>query len=446
MNFEINSFYKERNEIYKPHSTKSVAFIMGRITSFLLFFGTTLFCTAYFLPAFTIVLSSIIITILSLIEFFIVLLSIRQDKNHENIIIPLLEKIDDFPLYTIVVPIFMEKKSDILILRKNLAKIKYPNIEIIYLLEEIDINAKKYFANLPLHNYERFIVVPRIFPFTKPKACNWALEFARGKYIVVYDVEDKPHPYQLHFAHYFFSQNKNVACIQFPLEFKQKHAIQQQWQRIDYVRWYNCMLNAFIKANAPIPLGGTSNHFITKELRMLGGWDSYNVTEDAELGIRMFCLNYKVEYCNMFATMEESVYNIANLYNQRVRWAKGHLITAIQHAGAIFKKGNFLAFLQVIYFLCSKWLIFIFSILLMIFGIFNFKLFENHFLKMVTCVNIIIFLTIPLQILLIKKLRNTKMLSAIFTYNIFYLFYFIVMAKALVECIKKPFSWYKTIR
>ena len=444
-NWKIFAHRKGDNQQYIPQIISNALQVRGRIVMVIFTFFSILATSSVIFPIITVQVASSLITILSLIEVCIIMQP-RNKHESEKHYIQDLEKLTNFPLYTIIVPIFMEKPYDIIKLRNNLQNLKYPNIEIIYIIEEIDLGAMYTFDNIELQHNEKYIQIPRIAPFTKPKACNYALEFARGKYVVIYDIEDKPHPYQLHFAHSFFSQNKNASCLQFPLEFTQCYTIYEMWQKIDYIRWYGCMLDTISKFKIPIPLGGTSNHFVTKDLRMAGGWDSYNVTEDAELGLRLFALGYGVRYCNVFATSESPVKNIANLYNQRTRWAKGHLITTIQVGKIFMQNKNYYAFLAIIYMLASRWLIFSFSMLLLVFGILNDQIFQNHYIATTTCVNIFLFLSIPLQLLLIKKMRHKKMIPAILTYNIFYIFYFVVLAKALTECVNRPFAWYKTLR
>ena len=89
-------------------------------------------------------------------------------------------------------------------------------------------------------------------------------------------------------------------------------------------------LPGLVTLNAPIPLGGTSNHFRRSALRALGGWDPYNVTEDCDLGIRMFREHYEIKVLES-TTLEEANSDFVNWAKQRSRWYKGYLQTFLIH-------------------------------------------------------------------------------------------------------------------
>lgn len=81
----------------------------------------------------------------------------------------------------------------------------------------------------------------------------------------------------------------------------------------------------------PIPLGGTSNHFKLAELNKLGAWDPYNVTEDADLGIRIYRAGYR---CGTITrpTQEEAPPIFSVWLPQRTRWMKGWMQTILVHS------------------------------------------------------------------------------------------------------------------
>ena len=79
-----------------------------------------------------------------------------------------------------------------------------------------------------------------------------------------------------------------------------------------------------------IPLGGTSNHFRVADLLKLEGWDAFNVTEDADLGIRLFKAGYKTAIIDS-TTYEEANSKLGNWIRQRSRWIKGYIQTYFVH-------------------------------------------------------------------------------------------------------------------
>lgn len=351
-----------------------------------------------------------------------------------------------FPLWTILVPIYHESIKDIQKIRHNIDKINYPNLEIIFLCEEVDILATIFLKNEFQHTKEKMLIVPRIPPFTKPKACNYGLDVAQGEYITIYDVEDIPHQMQIRRALMEFNNN-NCDCVQFPLEFIFDGSILSGWQRIDYLVWYNCLLPILQKLNAPLPLGGTSNHFRTSTLRKIGGWNGYNVTEDAEIGIRMKSLGLKVHYVNSFETLEPTVVNLFNLVLQRVRWCKGHFITFFVSIFLLRKMPyNILYTFFVLFSNVFCYISYIF--ILLFYDIFKINNgFEMEAIIWLLTYNVGLFFVRPLIILnVVKKEKKKKMFFCAIIYNIYTIFYIIPIIKAIVEAITKPSVWYKTMR
>jgi len=176
------------------------------------------------------------------------------------------------------------------------------------------------------------VVVPDAEITTKPRACNYGLFRAKGEYCVIYDAEDDPEPDQLKKVAIAFSRaGRDCVCLQSRLNFyNPKDNLLTRWFSLEYSFWYDYYLEGLDHVGAPIPLGGTSNHFRTKELRELGGWDPYNVTEDADLGVRISRRKLKTAMLNTY-TYEEANKKLPNWIRQRSRWSKGHLQTYLVH-------------------------------------------------------------------------------------------------------------------
>jgi cellulose synthase/poly-beta-1,6-N-acetylglucosamine synthase-like glycosyltransferase len=175
------------------------------------------------------------------------------------------------------------------------------------------------------------ITVPKAPPYTKPKALNYALPFVRGQHVVVYDAEDIPAPDQLRLAASRFAAEPGIDCLQAELVLDNAA---ENWLTAlfagEYAGQFGLMLPALARWRLPIPLGGTSNHFRTDGLRDLGGWDAFNVTEDADLGLRMARLRYRVATFDS-QTREEAPIALSEWMRQRTRWMKGWMQTFIVH-------------------------------------------------------------------------------------------------------------------
>jgi len=103
----------------------------------------------------------------------------------------------------------------------------------------------------------------------------------------------------------------------------------------EYSLWFGVILTGLQSVGTTIPLGGTSNHFRTKDLIRLEGWDAFNVTEDADLGIRLFRKGYRTAIIDSL-TLEEANSDIRNWLRQRSRWIKGYMQTYLVHLRSIF--------------------------------------------------------------------------------------------------------------
>lgn len=239
----------------------------------------------------------------------------------------------ELPIYTILVPMFKEANV-IEQLTNNLLNLNYPRskLDIKLLFEEEDIETIAAAKQLNLPECFEFFVVSECEPKTKPKAMNFVLPFVRGKFLTIYDAEDKPDPNQLLKAvEKFNGSDDKLACLQASLEYENWN---ENWLArhffIEYATQFNRYLPALAKLEIPLPLGGTSNHFKTKILREIGGWDAYNVTEDADLGIRLALLGYRAGTLNSI-TMEEANHRLLPWISQRRRWLKGWVQTIIVH-------------------------------------------------------------------------------------------------------------------
>ena len=175
------------------------------------------------------------------------------------------------------------------------------------------------------------VQVPDTQPRTKPKALDFAMPLCRGEFVVVYDAEDRPDPDQLWKAAARFRDEPELVCLQAHLVIDNAD---RSWLAAlfagEYSALFSVMLPALARWRLPIPLGGTSNHFRIDALRKLGGWDAYNVTEDADLGVRLARRRLRVDMLDS-VTREYAPTRIEFWHGQRTRWMKGWMQTFIVH-------------------------------------------------------------------------------------------------------------------
>ncbi|MEQ8177598.1 MAG: glycosyltransferase [Amphiplicatus sp.] len=237
------------------------------------------------------------------------------------------------PTVTILLPVHDEADS-LASLRTAIDAIDYPRerLDIKMLIEQDDAGTLAEAKRLGLDEAFDLILIPRSAPQTKPKACNHALQLARGELIVIYDAEDAPAPDQLRKAAAAFAvADETLICMQAQLNY---YNADESWLTrlfaLEYALWFDSFLPALEALRMPIPLGGTSNIFRTEALKKLGGWDPYNVTEDADLGLRLAREGFRTAILDS-TTLEEANCQTGNWVRQRSRWLKGYMQTWLVH-------------------------------------------------------------------------------------------------------------------
>jgi hypothetical protein len=204
--------------------------------------------------------------------------------------------LENLPTYTILCPLVREA-GVLPQLVKAISSLNYPlsRLDVKLLLEADDAETLEAVRHYKLAPYFDVVVVPAVGQRTKPKACNYGLLLARGEYTVIFDAEDIPEPDQLKKALCIFRRAAgNIGCVQAKLNYYNAHQnILTGWFALEYVAWFNFFLPGLHDLGLPIPLGGSSNHMRTELLRKVGGWDPNNVTEDADLGMRLLRHGYQ---------------------------------------------------------------------------------------------------------------------------------------------------------
>ena len=244
-------------------------------------------------------------------------------------------EIDDrtLPIYTVLVPMYREANV-LALLVSALKRLDYPSskLEVKLVLEEDDHETIDVAKSLKLPGSFEIVRVPPSQPRTKPKACNYALQFCRGEFVTIYDAEDQSEPDQLKKAVLAFrGSDEKLACVQARLNYFNRS---ENWLTamftLEYSQWFDFLLPGLDWMKVPIPLGGTSNHFRLSALRQVGAWDPYNVTEDADLGIRLAQEGLTVGVINS-TTYEEANGFLPSWVLQRSRWIKGYMQTWLVH-------------------------------------------------------------------------------------------------------------------
>jgi glycosyltransferase XagB len=250
-----------------------------------------------------------------------------------------------WPFYSVFVPLYHEAVV-VPQLMRAMSALDYPTdrLEILLLVESDDRSTLEALARERASPHFKLALVPPGFPRTKPRALNHGLTRAQGELITVYDAEDMPEPDQLKRAAMLFSQLPPAyVCLQAHLVIDNgRDGWFARMARIEYAALFDAIKCGLAADDMPVPLGGTSNHLKRAALDALGGWDAWNVTEDADLGYRIARAGWRVGDLAS-ATYEEAPVSFRAWLGQRRRWFKGWMQTLIVHGrtpGAAIRSGG----------------------------------------------------------------------------------------------------------
>lgn len=240
---------------------------------------------------------------------------------------------DDLPAYSVLVPLYRE--ADVVPdLSRAMLALDYPadRLEVLILLEEGDAEtieaARVHMAGAPF----RMVVVPDGAPRTKPRACTYGLALCRGELVTIFDGEDVPDPDQLRRVAAVMASDPSLAVVQARLYCDHADGgglIERLWT-LDYQLLFGSILPALSRVGLPFLIGGTSNHLRRDILLSVGGWDAHNVTEDADLVVRLARAGWRSRFVDS-GTGEEAPTTVGAWVRQRSRWLKGFLVTTLVH-------------------------------------------------------------------------------------------------------------------
>ncbi len=238
------------------------------------------------------------------------------------------------PKVSILVPLYRETEIAGALIHR-LRKLSYPKalLDVVLVLEEHDTLTQRTLQTTDLPSWMRMIAVPSYSGLTtKPRAMNYALDFCKGEIIGVWDAEDAPVPDQIEqVVARFDAAPDDVVCLQGILDYYNPRT---NWRArcftIEYSSWFRIVLPGIARMGLVVPLGGTTLFFRRDALEALGGWDAHNVTEDADLGVRLCRAGWRTELIDT-VTFEEANCRAWPWIRQRSRWLKGFMVTYLVH-------------------------------------------------------------------------------------------------------------------
>jgi glycosyltransferase XagB len=385
--------------------------------------------------------------------------SLAADSNENDSSLPHEGKGREWPLYSLLIPL-LDEDHVIDQLCTALDDLDYPKerLEIFFLLEENDLKTRAALQAQPRSTSMQIVIVPNGNPRTKPRALNHGLIHAQGHYVTVFDAEDIPDRTQLKRAVALFEKSpSDVFCLQAHLVID--NASDSWFSRmmmIEYAALFEITKPGLGRYGFPIALGGTSNHFKREALNHFGGWDAYNVTEDADMGFRIARNGGRVIDLSS-ETLEEAPIHFKNWLGQRRRWLKGWMQTGITHSRNPMRaiqdmgfKNWVIAMTQVIGIIASSLLYPVFSGWL-IWTIWDGTLFQTaHWLDILqNSFAIVIFLAGLIAMVLpaylgLRKRKSLRYAPWLITLPLYQLMIFYAACCAVYDLTTNPFYWVKT--
>lgn len=296
-----------------------------------LFFGISLALIYIFPNAFFAGITAVaVVNLIATLGFKIAVFVAGYQKPPDRpVLVPMAEK----PVVSLIVPMFREAAiAHELVLR--LSRLTYPKslLDVVLVLEAKDTKTRQMIEAISLPGWMRVVRVPDGQLTTKPRALNYALGHTRGDIIGVLDAEDAPAIDQIErVVEAFHNAPSNVACVQGILDFyNTKSNALARCFTIEYAIWFRVVLAGAARLGLPIPLGGTTVYLKRAALKHVGGWDAHNVTEDADLGIRLYRFGYRTILIPT-VTREEANNRVLPWIRQRSRWLKGYIVTYLVH-------------------------------------------------------------------------------------------------------------------
>ncbi len=361
------------------------------------------------------------------------------------------------PVISIIVALYSEGDIAARLVRR-LACLDYPAdlLDVILAVEQDDQLTRAALARAALPPWMRVVVVPEGQVKTKPRALNHALNYARGSIVGVYDAEDAPDPDQLRkVVNHFHQAGPKVACLQGVLDYYNPRT---NWLSrcftIEYATWFRLILPGIARLGLVVPLGGTTLFFRRAVLEQLGGWDAHNVTEDADLGIRLARHGYRTE---IIATVTEEEANCRALpwVKQRSRWIKGYMMTWAVHMrdpALLWRQLGpraFFGFQMMFLGTIAQFLLapLLWSFMVIPFGIPH-PLIDRLPAGTVLAVGAVFLLSevvnLTLGIIALRRTRHGLSLFWVPTMSVYFPLASLASYKALIELVTKPFYWDKT--
>jgi cellulose synthase/poly-beta-1,6-N-acetylglucosamine synthase-like glycosyltransferase len=239
----------------------------------------------------------------------------------------------ELPVITVLIPLYKEREI-IPQLFRRISEFDYPveKLDIIFILESTDQETISAFLTAQPPAHFKALLSPNVTPKTKPKALNVAFTKSKGEILVIFDAEILPDVDQLKKAYITFKQHPEAKYLHGRMNV---YNADFNWithlYDAEFAYFYDYYLPGIVRMGVPIPLSGHSTYFRREVIEKVGGWDSYNIAEDCDIGIRIYRHGFKSGMMLDSFSWEQSTTTIPRWLRQRTRWEQGFIQTSLVH-------------------------------------------------------------------------------------------------------------------
>jgi cellulose synthase/poly-beta-1,6-N-acetylglucosamine synthase-like glycosyltransferase/exo-beta-1,3-glucanase (GH17 family) len=262
------------------------------------------------------------------------------------------------PRVSVHVPTYNEPPQMVIETLNALARLDYDNFEVIVL----DNNTPDPAVWEPVEAHCRKLgPVFRFFHFDNVKgfkggALNKALALTDpvATYVAVIDSDYQVQPFWLRRVIPYFA-SPSIALVQGPQDYRDSH--QNLFKAMAYEEYRGFFHIGMVERNEhnAIIQHGTMTIVRKDALEEVDGWSDWCITEDTELGLKLFEAGHEAAYVRQSMGSGLMPDTLESFMTQRYRWVYGAMQMLKRHAGAIFTGGSALSLPQRYQFL-SGWL------------------------------------------------------------------------------------------
>ena len=244
-------------------------------------------------------------------------------------------KLDSFPIVSIVIPAYNEENS-ILETIGSVLKLNYPRgkLEIIVVNDgSTDSTRAKVEAFI---KKGKSVILINQKNHGKAAALNKGLKRAKGDFFVCLDADSVVTPEALNQLLPYFDNPKVALALPLMKAKKPSNLLQKVQFREYLINIFLKKLMGYLDCIHVAP--GPFSVYRKSVLEKVGGFDVGNITEDLEMTLRIQKHNYKIVQDMHAEVFTSTPKNLRSYYKQRSRWNRGGIINGLKYKDLLFNK------------------------------------------------------------------------------------------------------------